>query len=100
MPMHDKVFWALATVGLSACLASCGGVGEAKNSAPVAGGRDAVGVDAAPVVNVVRVTRENLSNDIVLTAEFIPYQEVDVMAKVAGYIKTIRVDIGDHVHEG
>lgn len=38
-----------------------------------------------------------LENDLVLTAEFRPYQEVDVMAKVAGYVKEIRVDIGDHV---
>ena len=95
MSMHAKVFWACAVVGFSACLASCDGSGEAKNSTPVS-----AAADAAPVVNVVKVARENLSNDIVLTAEFIPYQEVDVMAKVAGYIKTIRVDIGDRVHEG
>jgi RND family efflux transporter MFP subunit len=35
-----------------------------------------------------------------LTGEFLPYQEVDVMAKVAGYIRTISVDIGDRVHAG
>jgi RND family efflux transporter MFP subunit len=37
---------------------------------------------------------------VVLTAEFKPYQEVDVMAKVAGYVKQIRVDIGDRVRQG
>jgi RND family efflux transporter MFP subunit len=42
----------------------------------------------------------NLASELVLTAEFTPYQDVDVMSKVAGYVKTIRVDIGDHVHEG
>ncbi len=42
----------------------------------------------------------NLANEIVLTAEFTPYQDVDVMSKVAGYVKAIRVDIGDHVREG
>jgi RND family efflux transporter MFP subunit len=40
-----------------------------------------------------------LENDLVLTAEFRPYQEVDVMAKVAGYVKAINVDIGDHVRQ-
>jgi RND family efflux transporter MFP subunit len=35
-----------------------------------------------------------------LTAEFKPYQEIDVMAKVAGYIQEINVDIGDRVNEG
>ena len=49
---------------------------------------------------VTRVTRSTLSNKLVLTGEFVPYQEIDVMAKEAGYIKTIRVDIGDRVHAG
>jgi RND family efflux transporter MFP subunit len=40
-----------------------------------------------------------LENDLVLTAEFRPYQEVDVMAKIAGYVKSINVDIGDHVRQ-
>jgi RND family efflux transporter MFP subunit len=54
----------------------------------------------ATVVPVVRVARHDLSTDITLTGEFIPYQEVDVMAKVAGYIRSIKVDIGDRVREG
>jgi RND family efflux transporter MFP subunit len=37
---------------------------------------------------------------LILTAEFEPFQEVDVMAKVSGYIKEIKVDIGDRVKEG
>jgi RND family efflux transporter MFP subunit len=91
---YEMKFPALALVGLSVCLASCGGTGEARISDAVAD------QNAAPIVPVVKVARENLSNDIVLTAEFIPYQEIDLMSKVAGYIKTIRVDIGDRVHEG
>ena len=53
-----------------------------------------------PVVPVATVKTENLSNEMVLTAEFIPYQDVDVMAKVSGYVRNIRVDIGDHVKQG
>jgi RND family efflux transporter MFP subunit len=53
-----------------------------------------------PTVAVAKAASENLSRDLVLTAEFKPYQEVDVMAKVAGYIKEIRVDVGDRVKEG
>jgi RND family efflux transporter MFP subunit len=37
---------------------------------------------------------------LILTAEFEPFQEVDVMAKVSGYIREIKVDIGDRVQEG
>lgn len=54
----------------------------------------------APTVPVTTVSPANLENDLTLSAEFLPYQEVDVMAKVAGYIKTIRVDIGSQVAQG
>jgi RND family efflux transporter MFP subunit len=92
---HKMKFLALAPIGLSICLTACGGAGEAKNPETAAADSAAI-----PTVTTVRVARENLSNDIVLTAEFIPYQEIDLMSKVAGYIKTISVDIGDRVHEG
>ncbi len=49
---------------------------------------------------VVKATRADLSSDLVLTAEFEPFQEIDVMAKVSGYIREIKVDIGDRVQEG
>jgi RND family efflux transporter MFP subunit len=52
-----------------------------------------------PTVAVAKAATENLTHDLVLTAEFRPFQEVDVMAKVAGYIKQINVDVGDHVTE-
>jgi RND family efflux transporter MFP subunit len=48
-------------------------------------------------VAVAKATTEDLSRDLVLTAEFRPFQEVDVMAKVAGYVKVIYVDVGDRV---
>jgi len=49
------------------------------------------------VVAVAPAARANFSSDLVLTAEFEPYQEIDVMAKVSGYIREIKVDIGDRV---
>jgi RND family efflux transporter MFP subunit len=54
----------------------------------------------APTVPIARAAAEDLSRGLVMTAEFKPYQEVDVMAKVAGYIKKINVDVGDRVHQG
>jgi RND family efflux transporter MFP subunit len=53
-----------------------------------------------PVVAVANVTRANLSRDLALTAEFEPFQEVDVMSKISGYVRQIKVDIGDRVREG
>jgi RND family efflux transporter MFP subunit len=51
-------------------------------------------------VAVAKAGRADLSSGLVLTAEFQPFEEVDVMAKVSGYIREIKVDIGDRVHRG
>jgi RND family efflux transporter MFP subunit len=61
---------------------------------------EAAGGGDIPTVAVARATTENLSHNILLAGEFKPYQEVEVMAKVAGYIDQIRVDVGDRVKEG
>jgi RND family efflux transporter MFP subunit len=51
-------------------------------------------------VAVAKVGLKDLSHGLVLTAEFRPFQEIDVMAKVAGYVKKMYVDAGDRVTEG
>lgn len=51
-------------------------------------------------VAVARAESTPMANDLVLTAEFAPYQEVDVMAKLSGYIKKVYVDVGDSVKAG
>jgi RND family efflux transporter MFP subunit len=49
----------------------------------------------------VALARESpISDMITLSGEFRPFQEVDVHAKVAGYIRRIYVDVGDHVKTG
>ena len=55
---------------------------------------------APPVVAVAKASLEDISQTLLLTAEFRPFQEVDVMAKVAGYVKKINVDVGDRVQAG
>lgn len=59
----------------------------------------AVTVDR-PTVAVAQVEWKELSRTLTLAAEFRPFQEIDVHAKVAGYLKTILVDVGDQVKEG
>lgn len=54
----------------------------------------------AITVAVSKSSRENLSKTLAISAEFRPYQEVEVHAKVAGYVKTIYVDVGDRVSSG
>jgi RND family efflux transporter MFP subunit len=53
-----------------------------------------------PIAPVARVGRMPLSNQLRVAGEFLPYQEVEIHAKVAGYIRKMYVDIGDHVRIG
>lgn len=51
-------------------------------------------------VAVALAERSSISDTLTLSGEFRPFQEVDVHAKVAGYIRKIYVDVGDHVKTG
>jgi RND family efflux transporter MFP subunit len=53
-----------------------------------------------PVAATVAVVRAPIANTLSIAGEFLPWQEVELHAKVAGYIKRINVDIGDRVHQG
>lgn len=53
-----------------------------------------------PRAAVAMVKRGEISNTLSIAGEFLPYQEVELHAKVAGYIRKINVDIGDHVRTG
>ena len=59
-------------------------------------------VDAAnaPRVAVVPVTRRSISTSLEIASEFQPFQEIDVYAKVSGYIQKLYVDWGTHVQQG
>jgi RND family efflux transporter MFP subunit len=57
------------------------------------------GSEARPVA-VVLAERKPLDSNLTLSGEFRPFQEVDIHAKVAGYIRQIFVDVGDRVKQG
>lgn len=52
------------------------------------------------IVPAARAVRGDISTSSVLTGEFEPFQEIEVMAKVAGFVQAINVDIGDRVSAG
>jgi RND family efflux transporter MFP subunit len=84
------LFAALALAVLTSCSRTDGGSQKAAAVAP----------DAPLPVPVAKAARIDLANDLVLTAEFEPFQQVDLMAKVSGYVRSISVDIGDRVRTG
>ncbi len=79
---------AVAVIFLSSNLAK----GRAQSSVPPA--------VSARTVAVAVARRTPLSVGLTLSGEFKPFQDVDLHAKVAGYIHTISVDVGDHVRAG
>jgi RND family efflux transporter MFP subunit len=79
---------------MAVCIGAAAGCGNSGGSSP------SVSADAPPPAAVVQVRRAPLSNTLSIAGEFLPYQEVELHAKVAGYIRNINVDIGDHVHKG
>jgi RND family efflux transporter MFP subunit len=74
-------------------------IGESCSKTSRAEGQESK-ISAAPAVAVAKAKTEDMSSAMVLTAEFKPFQEIDVMAKVAGYVKKINVDVGDRVKQG
>jgi len=83
-PIHR---WIFTMIILSAFTGGCG---------------DARKADASdvPRAAVVKVQRKNLSSTLEIASEFLPYQEIDVYAKVSGYIQKLYVDWGTHVKQG
>lgn len=84
--MHRKPIICLAA-GLCIFAAAC------KSNQPPA-------PETTQPASVAEVTRGTLANTLKVAGEFLPYQEVELHAKVAGYIRRINVDIGDKVRAG
>jgi RND family efflux transporter MFP subunit len=84
-----KSMWAALLLAL-ALATGCGSTGKAT----------ADEASIAPTVGVVKVTRKDLGSSLQIASEFQPFQEVNVYAKVSGYIHKLYVDWGSHVHSG
>jgi len=56
--------------------------------------------NAVPTAGVAKVTREDLFKEVTMAAEFRPYVEVALPAKVTGYVGKMNVDFGDKVKAG
>jgi RND family efflux transporter MFP subunit len=87
---------ALVVVALVAWRGRGRGPSEAEEPDPAADSVSTAAVSAA----VVPVQRHNVGSMLTIAGEFKAFQDVDVHAKVAGYIRKIYVDVGDHVKAG
>lgn len=82
--LSKKIVWIAAALSFSA--AAC----NSRSTSP----------DVLPGAAVVSVTRGSLASTLTVAGQFEAYQQVDLHAKVSGYIRWIKVDIGDRVHQG
>ncbi len=89
--MKRKISVVLPALLVSALhIAGCGGTSNANDPAS----------STATTVAVARVQRGSLERTLDVASEFRPFQEVDLHAKEAGYVKEIYVDVGSHVRAG
>lgn len=73
--------------------AVCSGCGNAAKT-------NASNTNDVPHVAVVKVTKQNISTTLDIASEFQPYQDINVYAKVSGYVQKLDVDWGTHVKQG
>ena len=88
-PRNPSVAWLLAAALL--LVAACRGTESGPSS---------MAPQSAATVTVVKARKGPISRNVVLPAVIRPHEQAVLYAKVAGYLKTIRVDRGDSVHEG
>jgi len=98
IPNAPNRWWTLGwKVGVAAAavvagLISLRGSGTTSRSGP--------GATAPVPVVAVKIAREDLSRDQTFEAEFRPYQEIEIYAKVSGFVDSLTVDVGDVVSAG
>lgn len=90
-PRRRRKTWWIAAVILVGAVILCVCLLPRRSRTPATGGSD---IRTAAVATV---AREDLAKDVEIPAEFRPYVEVELHAKVSGYLQTINVDFGDRV---
>ena len=95
--MTEKKNWLFIAILVAGVLLAWRWYGRAPTKAD---DHDPAASSADPPAAVTRVERRTIADTLKISGEFKPFQDVDVHAKVAGYIKTIFVDVGSHVKQG
>ncbi|MFD2934632.1 efflux RND transporter periplasmic adaptor subunit [Spirosoma flavum] len=92
-PAVVTVFGSLLLLGsLSGCHSSEGKEGKKKEEAKT--------VEAPATVEVFSLQRGKLSSSLQVPGELVAFRDVDIYAKVSGYIKSLNVDVGSEVKQG
>jgi membrane fusion protein (multidrug efflux system) len=95
----NKTITALITLVIGASLLSSCGPDKKEQEEQAETVKQVEAVES-PMVTLAPVQKGKLSSTIAVPGELIPYQEVDLFAKVNSYVKNLLVDIGSEVHQG
>lgn len=79
-------------------LASCSGGNSAAHQANTSSASS--GETQAVTVGVTKIARHLLERQLTVSAELVPFQEIEIYAKEAGYVNQLLVDYGTHVAKG
>jgi len=90
----------VALVAVAACVLVAGMVAKRVRAGSSKASETGTEAERVPYAAVAPVKRQTIANTLSIAGQFSPYQNVELHAKVAGYIKNIYVDIGDRVHTG
>jgi RND family efflux transporter MFP subunit len=85
-----EVLRVLSLLTLAGMICGCGTSGKSNPDDPT----------TSPRVAVAKVARQDLASNLEIASEFQPYQEINVYAKVSGYIQKLYVNWGTHVIQG
>lgn len=83
--------------GLVILTSGCNSSGTSEKSASPPSGHTST---APTAVSTVAVVSKKLQTTISLPAQMTPYEQVDIYPKVTGFVETVTVDRGSHVHSG
>lgn len=96
--VSGKHWLASFAVLLAAMLSSCSNGERVEADAVNQTARAAV--EPADSGTLVKAVRRNLQRTVSISSELVPFQEIDVYAKEAGYIRELSVDYGTRVKKG
>ncbi|WP_460985223.1 efflux RND transporter periplasmic adaptor subunit [Spirosoma fluminis] len=95
--IHKSVYNLLAAVGGFLLISSLTGCHSSEGKEEAANASE---VEAPAATEVIQLQRGKLASSLKVPGELVAFRDVDIYAKVSGFIKTMYVDVGSEVKQG
>jgi membrane fusion protein, multidrug efflux system len=94
--MKPAPFNYIISIALFITISSCG---NNANNNSIAGNNSSA-LNNLDTIPIFLLAQKKVEKKIELPAELLPYEQTELFAKVQGYVKNVKVDIGDYVRKG